>query len=449
MPTKTRKRQEQVNPPKVLVLGILSIILSGTALLRLPLATLDGEGISWIDALFTATSAVCVTGLVVVDTGTTFSTFGQVVILTLIQIGGVGFMTFATFFAFLLGKRISLSDRLVLQQALNQNSIEGIVRLVLRILLFTVVIELVAGLILTTRFAWEMPLGQAFYYGMFHAISNFNNAGFDLMGGFTSFTNYTEDPVVSLVIGLLIFVGGIGFLVMSELYEYRHTRRLSLHTKVVLVTTTILTLATMMIILLIEYNNPKSLGPLSTLGKVFASFFQAITPRSGGATTLNVADFQQATIFLIIVMMFIGASPGSAGGGIKVTTFATLIGAVWSQVKGREDVVFFRQRIQPVFIYKSLTVTLSGLFFVIVVSIALSLTEKNVDFIVILFEATSAFGTVGLSLGLTPELSPVGRVIVALTMFIGRIGPLTIAIGLAQRKQKEYYRYPKGKILIG
>ncbi|UFJ39198.1 TrkH family potassium uptake protein [Brevibacillus humidisoli] len=442
-------KHQKVNPPQVLLLGFLSIILIGTALLRLPLATVDGQPISWIDALFTATSAVCVTGLVVVDTGSTFSTFGQIVILTLIQIGGIGFMTFATFFAFLLGRRISLKDRLVLQQALNQNSIEGIVRLVLQILIFTVVIELVAGAILAARFAIDMPLGQAIYYGIFHSIANFNNAGFDLMGDFNSFTRYPEDPIISLVIGSLIFIGGIGFLVMSELYEYRHTRRLSLHTKVVLATTSILTLVGMGIILLIEWNNPRSLQPLSVMGKFLASLFQSITPRSGGATTLNVADFQQATIFLTIVLMFIGASPGSAGGGIKVTTFATLIGAVWSQIKGREDVVFFRQRISPVFIYKSLTVTLSGLFFLIVVSTILSLTEGDVPFIVILFETTSAFATVGLSLGLTPDLSPVGRVIIAVTMFIGRIGPLTIAIALAQRRQKEYYRYPKGKILIG
>ncbi|WP_126428055.1 TrkH family potassium uptake protein [Brevibacillus marinus] len=441
--------KNKVNPPKVLVLGLLSIIMIGTALLRLPLATVSGQPLSWIDALFTATSAVCVTGLVVVDTATTFSTFGQVVILTLIQIGGIGFMTFATFFAFLLGKRISLKDRLVLQQALNQNSIEGIVRLVLHILIYTIVIELAAGLILAARFAYEMPLGRAIWFGMFHAISNFNNAGFDLMGNFTSFTRYTEDPIITLVLGILIFLGGIGFLVLSELADYRHERRLSLHTKVVLTTTTTLVLVGMVFILLIEWNNPKSLAPLSPFGKLLAAFFQSITPRSGGTMTLPVAEFQQATIFLIIVLMFIGASPGSAGGGIKVTTFATLIGAVWAQAKGREDVVFFRQRIAPALIYKSLTVTLSGLFFLIIVSIILSITERNVPFLSILFETTSAFATVGLSLGLTGELSPIGRVIIALTMFIGRVGPLTIAIALAQRQQKEYFRYPKGNILIG
>ena len=380
--------KNKVNPPKVLVLGLLSIIMIGTALLRLPLATVSGQPLSWIDALFTATSAVCVTGLVVVDTATTFSTFGQVVILTLIQIGGIGFMTFATFFAFLLGKRISLKDRLVLQQALNQNSIEGIVRLVLHILIYTIVIELAAGLILAARFAYEMPLGRAIWFGMFHAISNFNNAGFDLMGNFTSFTRYTEDPIITLVLGILIFLGGIGFLVLSELADYRHGRRLSLHTKVVLTTTTTLVLVGMAFILLIEWNNPKSLAPLSPFGKLLAAFFQSITPRSGGTMTLPVAEFQQATIFLIIVLMFIGASPGSAGGGIKVTTFATLIGAVWAQAKGREDVVFFRQRIAPALIYKSLTVTLSGLFFLIIVSIILSITERNVPFLSILFETT-------------------------------------------------------------
>ncbi|MFY0543686.1 TrkH family potassium uptake protein [Brevibacillus sp. H7] len=438
-----------LDPPKTLVLGFAMIILAGTILLTLPAATVDGQGLPWLDAMFTATSATCVTGLVVVDTGTTFTLYGQLVILSMIQVGGLGFMTFATFFALIMRKKISLRERLLLQESLNQVSIEGVVRLAKMVLIFSAITELLGGLLLAIRFSFDMPLGKAIYFGLFHAISNFNNAGFDLMGEFSSLTKYVEDPTVNLVVCLMITLGGIGFMVVNELYEYRHTRRLSLHTKVVLVTSAILVAAGALLIFLLEYTNPKTLQPLSPMGKVLASLFQSITPRTAGSNTLNVPDLQQSTLFLIIILMFIGASPGSTGGGIKTTTFATLVGAVLAQVKGKEDVIFFRQRILPHMIYKSLTVTMSGLFLVMLVTMILSITEVGADFLMILFEATSAFGTVGLSMGLTPSLSPIGKTIIAFTMFAGRVGPLTIAFALAQRKQKEYYRYPKGKIMIG
>lgn len=437
------------DPPKILVSGFALIIFIGALLLTLPVATVDGRGMPFLDALFTATSATCVTGLVVVDTGTTFTLFGQLVILTLIQVGGLGFMTFATLFAFLLGKRISLKERLILQEALNNLTIEGIVRLVKRIFLFTVVIEGIGGVLLSIRFAFDMPLGRAIYFGFFHAISNFNNAGFDLMGEFRSLTGYVDDPVVSLVVPILIILGGIGFIVMNEVYEYRQTRRLSLHTKVVAITTAWLLVASMALILLLEWDNPKTMGPLSLSGKFLSAFYQAVTPRTAGSNTLNIPDLTQPTLFLIIFLMFVGASPGSTGGGIKTTTFATLLGAVWSQIRGKEDVILFRKRIVYDTVYKSLTVTMSGLFIVMFVTMVLTITESGKDFLMILFEATSAFGTVGLSMGLTPELSPLGKVIIILTMFAGRVGPLTIAYAVTLRRQPDPFRYPKGKIMIG
>jgi trk system potassium uptake protein TrkH len=294
-----------------------------------------------------------------------------------------------------------------------------------------------------------MPPGRAVYYGFFHAISNFNNAGFDLMGNFQSLTRYVADPVVNLVICSLIVLGGIGFVVMSEVYEYRHTRRLSLHTKVVLATTGLLITVGTILIFILEYNNPKTLQPLSLMGKFFGSLYQSITPRTAGSNTVSIGDMEHSTLFIIILLMFIGASPGSTGGGIKTTTFATLVGAVIAQVKGKEDVIFFRQRILSNMIYKSLTVTMIALSLVISVSMILTITEKGADFLMILFESTSAFATTGLSMGLTPHLSAPGKAILVLTMFAGRVGPLTIAFALALRKQKEYYRYPKGKIMIG
>ncbi|MBA4531355.1 TrkH family potassium uptake protein [Brevibacillus halotolerans] len=438
-----------LSPPKVLVLGFALIIAIGAILLTLPLATNDGQGLSLINAVFTSTSATCVTGLVVTDTGTTFTLFGQLVILALIQVGGLGFMTLATFFALLMGKKISLQQRLLLQESLNQISIEGVVRLAKMLLIFTGLIELTGGILLTLRFAFDMPFAKALYYGMFHSISNFNNAGFDLMGEFSSLTKYVSDPIVNITVCLLIILGGIGFIVMAEVYGYRDTKRLSLHTKVVLTTTAILIILGTLAIFILEFTNPKTLQPLSPVGKFFGALYQSVTARTAGSNTISIGDMHQSSLFFMIVLMFIGASPGSTGGGIKTTTFATLLGAVWAQIKGREDVIFYRQRILPHMIYKSLTVTMTALFIVIIVSMILTITEPGKDFLMILFESVSAFATVGLSMGLTPDLSDIGKIVISLTMFAGRVGPLTIAFALAQRNRKEYFRYPKGKIMIG
>jgi trk system potassium uptake protein len=443
------KKNITITPPKILILGFAFIILIGSLLLSLPIATQDGEGLNGLNAFFTATSATCVTGLVVVDTGTTFSLFGQIVVLSLIQVGGLGFMTFATFLALLVGKKISFRQRLILQESLNYTSPQGIVRLAKTILLFTLIAELIGSILLAIRFSFDMPLQKAIYYGIFHAVSNFNNAGFDLMGEFRSLTAYADDPIVSLTVCFLIILGGIGFIVVHDLYENRSLKKLSLHTKVVLSTTAILLVAGTIIIFILEYNNPKTLQPLSFSGKVLASFFHSVTPRTAGSNTLNIPDLTISTLFLTIILMFIGASPGSTGGGIKTTTFATLMGAAWSQVKGKRDVEFFSMRIIHTMIYKSLTITLIAMLVVIGVTMLLSLTEKTDDFLMLLFESVSAFGTVGLSMGITPELSSFGKIIVAVTMFIGRLGPLTIAIALAEQMKKEYYRHPKGKFMIG
>lgn len=269
------KIKDSLDPPKILVLGFAIIILIGTFLLTLPIATEDGKGLSLINALFTATSATCVTGLVVVDTADTFSMFGELVILSLIQVGGLGFMTFATLLFLLLGKRISFKERLLLKEAINNLSTGGIVGLVKRILIFTAVIESVGAGILAVRFSFEMPVGKAIYFGIFHAISNFNNAGFDIMGEFQSLTLYVEDPTVVLTVCSLITLGGLGFIVMNELLEYRNTRQLSVHTKVVLMTTLILTVGATIFIYLFEYGNSHTLGPLSETGKSLAALFQA------------------------------------------------------------------------------------------------------------------------------------------------------------------------------
>lgn len=438
----------RLSPPQILVLGFAAIIFIGTALLMLPISTSTGEPLEFIDALFTSTSATCVTGLVVVDTGTTFSSFGQVVIMLLIQIGGLGFMTMATLFALALKRRISLKDRLILQEAMNQSSMEGIVRLIRRVLLYSLIIEACGAIILSIRWAFDMPIGQAIYYGVFHAVTMFNNAGFDLFGDFRSLTGYVYDPVVNIVVMFLIVSGGIGFIVLSDLIDFRNQRRLSLHSKVVLTMTATLLLVGFIVILIFEFTNPRTLGSLNWGGKFFGALFQSVTPRTAGANTIDITELRQATQFFIVILMFIGASPGSTGGGIKTTTFTIMVGAVIAMMRGREDIVMFRYRLAQERVLKALTIALLALLLVLIVSMILSTTEEG-SFLEILFETTSAFGTVGLSMGLTPELTGFGKILISITMFAGRLGPLTLAYALGPKKGKELYRHPEGKMIIG
>lgn len=441
------------SPAQLFVIGFAAIIFIGAFLLTLPIATQDGKGTHFVNALFTATSATCVTGLVVVDTATTFSTFGEIVILSLIQVGGLGFMTFATLFTIILGKKVSFRHRLLIQESLNQISLEGIVRLVKRILLFTFVFEGLGALILGLYWTPKFGFARAMYYGVFHSVSNFNNAGFDIMGGysgkFSSLTTFVSDPIVNLVMMILIIAGGIGFIVISELVDLRKPRhRLSMHTKIVLSSSAFLILIGAIGIFSVEFNNPKTLGSVDWAGKIFGSFFQSICARTDGSNTLSVGDMRQASQFLLIILMFIGASPGSTGGGIKTTTFVTLIGSIWAMARGRRDVVFFKQRVDESKVYKALTITFAAVFLVMGVTMMLSLTEKA-DFLTVLFETTSAFGTVGLSMGLTPHLTTFGKIALSVVMFAGRVGPLTVALALTWVHKEEHFRYAEGKIMIG
>lgn len=436
------------SPPQILVLGFAAIILVGAILLMLPISSTSGETLPFIDAFFTATSATCVTGLVVVDTGTYFSTFGQIVIMLLIQVGGLGFMTMATLFALVFKRKISLKDRLLLQEAMNQSSMEGIVRLIKKVLIYSLVIESCAALLFAIRWSFDMPLGRALYFGIFHAVSMFNNAGFDLFGEYRSLTGYVDDPIVNFVAMFLIVSGGLGFIVLSDLIEFRKRRKLSLHSKVVLSMTSALILIGAAVVFIFEFTNPRSLEPLNWGGKIWSSFFQSVTPRTAGANTLDIGTLRQATQFFMIILMFIGASPSSTGGGIKTTTFTILIGAVISMIRGRSDLVLFRYRLVQERIFKAVTITMLALFLVIAVAMVLSTTE-DANFLSILFETTSAFGTVGLSMGLTGKLTVIGKIIISFTMFAGRLGPLTLAYALGPKKGKELYKHPEGKMIIG
>ncbi|RED57134.1 TrkH family potassium uptake protein [Cohnella lupini] len=437
------------SPPRILVLGFAAIIFLGAGLLMLPFSHLQGAAPRFIDALFTATSATCVTGLVVVDTGTYWTTAGQIIILAMIQIGGLGFMTMSTLFAIMLKRRISLKERLVLQEALNQSSVEGIIRLVRKVVVYSLTIELTGAILFAIRFMFDMPVGEAIYKGVFHAVSFFNNAGFDIMGDYRSLVDYVGDPLVNVVTMLLIILGGLGFVVLADLVEIRNPKRkLSLHSKVVLSMSGFLIVAGAAVILLFEFTNARTMGPLGFGEKIFAAFMQSVSPRTAGVNSVDVGALRQATQFIIVILMFIGASPGSTGGGIKTTTFTALVGAVSAMIRGKEDVVLFRYRLAQERVYKALTVTLFAFGLVILVTMILSTTEDH-GFLMILFEVTSAFGTVGLSMGLTAQLTVAGKIIIILMMFIGRLGPLTLTYALGPKQGRALYRNAEGKIIIG
>ena len=355
-------------------------------------------------------------------------------------------MTMSTMFAFLIGKKISLRQRLIMQESLNQFSIGGLVRLAKYVLIFTAVIEVVGATILF--FYWQKiysPL-QALYLAVFHSISAFCNAGFSLFSD--SIMRYKGNLIINLTFITLIILGGIGFLVLLELFEYGRNGALSLHAKLALKISLILILIGFIIIFLIESNNPLTLGNLNFPEKIYGSIFQTVTARTAGFNTIHVGSMQNATLFLIIILMFIGASPSSTGGGIKTTTFGLLVLYTWSSLTGKEGIRLFKRRVSPDIIPKAFSVISLSLALVIIMAILLSYVEGE-DFIKILFEVVSAFGTVGLSTGITPSLSTAGKIIIIITMFTGRIGPLGLVLSLIQKREPEIIKYPEEKIMVG
>lgn len=416
----------------------------------LPVATKSGKGADFLTALFTATSATCVTGLVVVDTKTYWSVFGQIVIMLLIQVGGLGIMTMSTLFALILGRKITFKERLVMQEAFNTNSLGGIVKFAKYILMVSFLFESIGAIMLTLRFLPQMGLKKAVYYGLFHSISAFNNAGFDLMGNFKSLTGYVSDWVVNLVVMGLIIFGGLGFYVLLDIYEHRHFNKFTLHSKIVITITLLLIAIGTLLIFLFEYNNPKTLGPLDFPTKILAALFQAVTPRTAGFNTLSLSDMTIASKFLTIILMFIGASPAGTGGGIKTTTFAVILYTVLSVIQGEEETVLCKRTISRNIVYKAVAISFISVFIIFSVTMVLSITETS-NFLTILYETISAFGTVGLSLGLTLELTTVGRIVIIFTMYTGRVGPLTLALALAkrQRRPKPIIKYAEEKIMVG
>ena len=447
-----------MTPARVLFLGFAGIILFGGFLLWLPVSAAPGKSIAFIDALFTSTSAVCVTGLIVLDTPVDFSFFGQVVIMLLIQAGGLGYMTLASMVIILLRRRVSLKDQLVLQEALNVFSMEGIVRFVKRIIIITVLIESVGALILTLRWMSEFSFKKALFLGVFHSVSAFNNAGFSLFSD--NLSQYVGDPTIVLVITSNIIIGGIGYLVISELYERWHTGNratyLSLHARMALAVTAILIIGGTAILFLFELDNPKTLQPMGFFPQVLASYFQAVTPRTAGFNTIDIGAMTEEAQLILIVLMFIGASPGGTGGGIKTTTLGVLMATLYSQIRGKADVIFLKRRLSLDTITKAFNVAATAFLLVITVSLFLVYLEKE-SLLHVTFEATSAFGTVGLSMakpGMVTSISALfssfGKFLIILTMFAGRVGPLTVGSAMLSLGVSEpAYRYPEEKVLIG
>lgn len=452
MATRSRKLFQRIktNPPQFFALGFLMLIALGTLLLMLPVATADRHHLSFVDALFEATSAVCVTGLIVVDTQTTFTLFGQIMLLCLIQVGGLGFMTLTVFIALLLRRNISFEERHLVKESLNQDSYEGIVRMVRFVLLFTVVCEAIGTIILGIHWGDEFGYSKSFYYGLFHSISAFNNAGFDIMGNFNSMTAYVGDPIVNFTLTSLLILGGIGFIVVADIFQKRKTRnRLTLHTKVVLWMSAVLVAFGTILIFILEYGNPATIGNLPWSDKLLASYFHGVVPRTAGFNSLNTADLTLGSQLVTMALMFIGGGTGGTAGGIKVTTFAILLFAVWALIKGKQEVNIRNRRIPGDLVFRAFSITTYSVLLVSLFVFLLAITEKGAALNYIAFEVLSAFGTVGMTLGLTPELSEPGKILLSLLMFMGRVGPITIAFALAFRIRKTAMRNPEERIIIG
>jgi trk system potassium uptake protein TrkH len=447
----------KLSPVQLVLASFAGVILAGALLLMLPFASRSHNFTDPVTALFTATSATCVTGLVVVDTYNYWSFFGQLVILLLIQVGGLGYMTIATFILIGLRRKVALKERVVLKEGLNVPHLRKII-LFAEVVFYTVLImEGLGAILLFTRFVRIFPLYRAIWASIFHSVSAFCNAGIDVMGNFVSLTPFVNDPLVNIVIMLLIVVGGIGFITIRELIEFAlarlrgdNVKKLSLHVKIVLKTTAILILAGALIIFLVEYSNPKTLGKLPFYGKVLASFFQSVTPRTAGFDTVDIGSLTQPTLLLLIFLMFVGGSPGGTAGGIKTTTFTVLIFLLINAYMERAPIVISGRTIPLKTIRKAVFIFGFAVTLILVSTFLILLNQGHeFTFLQVLFEVTSAFGTVGLSTGITTKLSTFSRLIIILTMFIGRVGPLTIMVSFSFRKTKAIPQYPEEDVAVG
>lgn len=459
----TRAISQYLDPSQILVIGFLMVILIGTILLMLPISSNAGEATPFIDAFFTATSAVCVTGLAVVNTLTYWSIFGKVVILLCIQIGGLGFMTLVSALFLLTKKRITLKNRLIMQEALNQDKTAGIVRFTKTIIIGTFAVEMIGALLLAWVFVPEHGPLKGMGYAIFHAISAFCNAGFDLIGA-DSLVPYVGNTVINFTIVLLIILGGLGFSVWLDTYRVIKLKsqssehftwkqafyKLSLHTKLVWIISLALLVIGFVFFFVAEYNNINTLGHLSFKEKLYAAFFQSVTPRTAGFATISVNELTSASKIMTMLLMFIGGSPAGTAGGIKTVTMGVLVICAICTIKGKQCTVIFKKKIPFQIITRAMAIIMIAISVVISMIMILSFTE-SASFMEIVFEVISAFGTVGLTLGITPYLSFIGKIIIIITMFIGRLGPITMAVALMlkQSRDRGTIQYAEERVLVG
>jgi trk system potassium uptake protein len=430
------------------VYGFAAMIVVGAILLVLPISSNEGQFTSFLTCLFTATSAVCVTGLVVVDTLEHWSLFGQVVIALLIQLGGLGFMISTTLLLMAVGRRIGLRGRILLGESVGVSQIGGIIRLARNMVFFTFIAEAIGALLFFIRFSSEYGWPQSLWKSVFQSISAFNNAGFDLFGGFRSLAGYSTDYLVLLTTAALIITGGISFVVLNNIFRARGLHHSSIDTKVVLLITFILLVLGTLVVLATEYGNPQTLGNMGVPLKILNSFFQSVTSRTAGFNAINIGSLGVSALFFIMILMFIGGASGSTAGGIKVNTFGLTMITVWNTIRGKEHLGAFGREFSLEQVFRSLTLLVLSIGVIALVFFILSLTER-LPSLNLLFETISAFGTVGLTTGITTELSITGKIAIIFMMFIGRLGPLTLSLALAGIKRPGIIHYPKDSIRIG
>ncbi len=438
----------QWKPTQLILLSFFLLIVTGTFLLCLPFSTTDGEGLRWVDSLLVATSASCVTGLTVVDVHNDLSMFGTIVLLGLIQIGGLGIITLAVLVYHTIGRQLQMKEQMLLKESMNQAKSRGLVELTVRVVKYTACIEAFFAVVLTCHFYPEFGW-EAVGYGIFHSISAFCNAGFDLFGNYDSLVKRNTDSFLLLCLAMLIMLGGIGYTVMWDVIHRHSWKKFSLHTKLVLSMNTLLLAAGTIVIFLLESNNPDTLAPLSEWDRWLNSFFMSVSARTAGFNSFDLAPAWQDTKEVLLFLMFVGASPVSTGGGIKTTTFAVILCSIWAVLRDREDAVIFGRRLDVETRNRAFAIFTVSAMWVMFAAFCIACSDRDVHYIQgIIFEVMSAFGTVGMSLGITNQWSDFGKCMLCLTMFIGRVGLLTLLLSMTkQRKTK--LRYPSEHIMIG
>ena len=446
-----KRRKVAISPTRIIALVFAGIILLGTGLLMLPAASQSGQSASFLDALFTATSATCVTGLVPFDTGASWTTFGHGVIITMIELGGLGFMSMASLFVFLLRRKVGLKQRMVMAQALSLNDMEGVVNLQKWVLGGSLGIQLLGAAVLAVRFitAYGYGVGKAIWHGVFHSVSGFCNAGFDIFGTGNSLLELNGDPVILITLMVLITVAGLGFFVWEELARVRSFTKCSVYTKLVLITTFVLILGGAVLTMLLEWNNPGTLGNMSTGDKILNGFFQSVTLRTAGFAAVDQAALTPAGKAVSIMLMLIGGSSGSTAGGLKTVTFIVLLLFIWTRARGRNTVTAFRRTIPGDKVMDAMTIAFIMILLAMAGSVVICATSP-VGFTDALYETVSALATVGLTAGVTGLLHPVAQVMIIVFMYFGRVGVLTISLGfLMGDKAEDRIRYANTNLLIG